>query len=87
MSIKEEAKLIKAIKKDLRASNDLLANKSALMTILAAVYGKTKQDFLVDALNMLRVTPDVEAHEIYNRWNLFSLKIDYEKKIRRTKVY
>ena len=75
----EEAKLIKAIKKDLRASNDLLANKSALMTILAAVYGKTKQDFLVDALNMLRVTPDVEAHEIYNRWNLFSLKIDYEK--------
>lgn len=75
----EEAKLIKAIKKDLRASNDLLANKSALMTILAAVYGKTKQDSFVDALNMLRVTSDVEAHEIFNRWILFSVKIDYEK--------
>ncbi|MDE7203479.1 MAG: N-6 DNA methylase, partial [Lachnospiraceae bacterium] len=75
----EEAKLIKSIKNDLRASNDLLANKSALMTILAAVYGETKQDSFVDALNMLKVTTDVEAHEIYNRWNTFKKKIDYGK--------
>lgn len=75
----EEEALVKAIKRDLRASSDLINNKSALMTILAAIYGKTKQDSFENAVISLKENTDKEAYEIYTKWVQFSTKIDYEK--------
>ena len=75
-----ELKLIKGIKEDIRSNQALQANKSFLMTILAAIYGKAKKDTLEKSLQSLKKNKDdKEASGILAEWNDFCPKINYEK--------
>ncbi|XTR38140.1 HsdM family class I SAM-dependent methyltransferase [Paraclostridium tenue] len=81
-----EEKTINDIKDHLRANSLLQANKSFLMTILAAIYGKTKTENFEKALSKLEVdTSDNESVGILKEWNIFSPKIDYDKVNANTK--
>lgn len=75
-----EAKAINDIKNHLRAKTLLQKNKSFLMTLLAAIYGKTKEESFEKALKKLELdTTSNEAKGINKEWKEFAPKIDYDK--------
>ena len=75
-----EAKTVNDIKNHLRAKTLLQKNKSFLMTLLAAIYGKTKMESFDDALAKLESdTTSNEAKGINREWKEFAPKIDYNK--------
>lgn len=75
-----ELKTINDIKDHLRANRLLQSNKSFLMTILAAIYGKTKDENFESAIIRLESdSTDNESFGILREWKAFAPKIDYEK--------
>lgn len=74
-----EARTITEIKTHLRANKMLQANKSFLMTILAAIYGKKREEDFIVALEKLQMDKDDnEAEGILREWNNFVPKIEYD---------
>ncbi|WP_326910650.1 N-6 DNA methylase [Sedimentibacter sp. MB31-C6] len=82
-----ESKTINDIKDHLRANRLLQANKSFLMTILAAIYGKKKDDNFESALSKLEADiADNESSGILREWRAFEPKIDYNRPNSATKA-
>lgn len=82
-----ELKTISDIKDHLRANRLLQSNKSFLMTILSAIYGKTKDENFESALIRLESNAtDNESSGILREWKAFAPKIDYDKSSSNTRT-
>lgn len=77
-----ETTIINKIKTNIRnTGDDIKKNKSFLMTLLAAIYAKTKSEDFENAIDMLNQGNTHEENGIYKEWKDFKVIIKYDNDV------